>query len=145
MDTHKQLIGDAGEHFAMMQSSLRGFTTDPARRNQETIDFVLHRQGRGLRSVQVKTSRKGASPTRWMLSKKDEKSEPNLFYFFVHCKSGVPQDVSAIVPSRVVSAIITRSHASHLEKGGGDSNIRGIKFSEIPDVYKGKDAWEQLK
>lgn len=152
------LIGAAGEHFVMFELYRRGIMVGQPPQGVADVDLlVLDDSAKVVKSLQVKTTSKGAK-TGWIMKSKHETLvSPRLWYIFVAMELEKP--VCYVIPSKVVAEATKISHSTWLKmttnKGNvhNDSEIRKITnkyWFDLPgfadgwmDKYEGR--WDLLK
>ena len=138
MGENKISTGNAGEYFVAGELERRGFTAAVPMSNTKDFDILsINRESYKQLAIQVKTTR--YKQKVWSLGVKNENIVgDNIMYIFVSLNElDIPE--YHIVPSKVVSETIKKSHQEWLNTPGkrgqkhNDNPMR--KFSDIDDKY----------
>ena len=141
------LAGVSGEYFVAAELSRRGYICSVTLKNTKGIDvLVCNENATKTLGIQVKTNQ--INKTEWLLNEKSEsQNDKTLFYVFVNLKDIDQLPEYYIVPSKIVSNIITINHKKWLRTKGkngqqrNDSNMRKFKDPE----KKFLNRWDLLK
>lgn len=108
--TQKNNIGNAGEYYLAARLSEHNFITTITLGRAERYDILaLSPRGRSVK-ISVKTRQLEKAKT-FILSEKDDKNASNdFFYAFVKLNEFKKEPDVWIIPSRVVCAILKKSH-----------------------------------
>ena len=146
MGENKISTGNAGEYFVAGELERRGFTAAVPMSNTKDFDILsINRESYKQLAIQVKTTR--YKQKVWSLGVKNENIVgDNIMYIFVSLNEF---DIPAyhIVPSKVVSETVKKSHQEWLNTPGkrgqkhNDNPMR--KFSDIDDKYLNR--WDLLE
>jgi len=139
--------GVAGEYFVAAELSRRGYLASITLKNTRGIDILVsNAEATKTIGIQVKTTQ--INKKAWMLNYKAENYyADNLFYVFVNLNGIGKLPEYFIVPSKIVSDYITKSHKDWLNTPGkkgqkhNDSTMR--KFEDKYNRYLNR--WELLK
>ena len=145
MATDKQLIGAAGEHLVLSRLLARELLASQAPRGTRKADILVNPLDGGMpRLIQVKTRAATNETLNWAMTSKSESiSENDLFYCFVHLDLINPSVY--VVPSKLVSEVITKIHSEWLGTPGkngqahNENNFRSIK-NDYGKNYKSVSA-----
>lgn len=146
MGENKISTGNAGEYFVAGELERRGFTAAVPMSNTKDFDILsINRESYKQLAIQVKTTR--YKQKVWSLGVKNENIVgDNIMYIFVSLNElDIPE--YHIVPSKVVSETIKKSHQEWLNTPGkrgqkhNDNPMR--KFSDIDDKYLNR--WDLLE
>ncbi len=140
------LVGVAGEYLVAGELSLRGYIASITLRNSRGIDIIVSSSDSSQSAtLQVKTNSSGKPD--WMLNKKAETfAANNHYYVFVSLAEIGKRPDFYVVPSNVVAAFVTESHAYWLalpKRDGSprkDSSMR--KFLDPEGKYL--EAWHLI-
>ncbi len=141
------LAGVSGEYFVAAELSRRGYICSVTLKNTKGIDvLVCNENATKTLGIQVKTNQ--INKTEWLLNEKSEnQNDKTLFYVFVNLRGIDQLPEYYIVPSKIVSNIITTNHKKWLSTKGkngqkrNDSNMRKFKDPE----KKFLNRWDLLK
>ena len=146
MGENKISTGNAGEYFVAGELERRGFTAAVPMSNTKDFDILsINRESYKQLAIQVKTTR--YKQKVWSLGVKNENIVgDNIMYIFVSLNElDIPE--YHIVPSKVVSETVKKSHQEWLNTPGkrgqkhNDDPMR--KFSDIDDKYLNR--WDLLE
>ncbi len=146
MGENKISTGNAGEYFVAGELERRGFTAAVPMSNTKDFDILsINRESYKQLAIQVKTTR--YKQKVWSLGVKNENIVgDNIMYIFVSLNElDIPE--YHIVPSKVVSETVKKSHQEWLNTPGkrgqkhNDNPMR--KFSDIDDKYLNR--WDLLE
>ena len=146
MGENKISTGNAGEYFVAGELERRGFTAAVPMSNTKDFDILsINRGSYKQLAIQVKTTR--YKQKVWSLGVKNENIVgDNIMYIFVSLNElDIPE--YHIVPSKVVSETVKKSHQEWLNTPGkrgqkhNDNPMR--KFSDIDDKYLNR--WDLLE
>ena len=146
MGENKISTGNAGEYFVAGELERRGFTAAVTMSNTKDFDILsINRESYKQLAIQVKTTR--YKQKVWSLGVKNENIVgDNIMYIFVSLNElDIPE--YHIVPSKVVSETVKKSHQEWLNTPGkrgqkhNDNPMR--KFSDIDDKYLNR--WDLLE
>ena len=146
MGENKISTGKAGEYFVAGELERRGFTAAVPMSNTKDFDILsINRESYKQLAIQVKTTR--YKQKVWSLGVKNENIVgDNIMYIFVSLNElDIPE--YHIVPSKVVSETVKKSHQEWLNTPGkrgqkhNDNPMR--KFSDIDDKYLNR--WDLLE
>ena len=146
MGENKISTGNAGEYFVAGELERRGFTAAVPMSNTKDFDILaINRESYKQIAIQVKTTR--YKQKVWSLGVKNENIVgDNIMYIFVSLNElDIPE--YHIVPSKVVSETVKKSHQEWLNTPGkrgqkhNDNPMR--KFSDIDDKYLNR--WDLLE
>jgi hypothetical protein len=125
-------VGNAGEYYALSLFIRMGFIIGKAPEGTADYDLLVMSKDRlSFKPIQVKTITEGG---HWLLNIKHETIIHNLFYCFIHLTDVLTIPRVFIIPSEVVSHVISMCHKIYLSlpnKSGElhkDSHMRTLKF-----------------
>ena len=134
----KQNVANLGEYFGAYLFSALDYTVTITLGRAEGFDLICVKDKKTV-LINVKTRWR---ETSWPLSDKDEKkASKNFYYLFIQFIDFSKLPNYWIVPSEIISPMITKSHKNYLntpnKKGGKhkDSTLRKVNMSEI-EQYK---------
>lgn len=130
--------GNAGEYFVAGELERHGFTVAVPMSNTKDFDILaISRETLKQFAIQVKTT--SYKQKVWTLSQKNETLVgDNIIYFFVSLNE-LDTPEYHIVPSKIVSKVVTKSHQDWLKALGvkgqphKDNPIR--KFEDKENIY----------
>lgn len=142
-----QLIGAAGEHLVLSRLLTREVLASQAPRGTRKADILVNPLDGGRPVlIQVKTRSTSGGKLSWLMSSKNELlREDDLFYCLVNLDLINPSVY--VVPSKLVSDVITRAHAEWLSTPGKngkkhqDSDTRQLKNDYGPNFETVKPGW----
>ena len=143
----KQLTGAAGEHLVLSRLLTRELLASQAPRGTRKADILVNPLDGGRPVlIQVKTRSARVGKMSWLMSSKNElMSEDDLFYCLVNLEAINPSVY--VVPSKLVSKVITQVHAEWLSTPGKngkkhqDSDTRQLKNDYGPNFKSVKPGW----
>lgn len=103
----KWLVGSCGVFYVSAELSRRGWTAMPTIRNTRGIDIIVSKKDCVV-NIQVKTN--GYGKVKYPMSKSNEEWSDNLYYVFVTLKGKNDRPDFYIVPSKIVSEYISKTH-----------------------------------
>ena len=140
------LAGVAGEYFVAAELSRRGHIASVSLRNTRGIDILATNQ-KASRSITIQCKTNQLARKSWMLNEKSESFiSDDHFYVFVALGGIMERASYHIVPSRVVSEHVSKSHRNWLRTPGRagrkhvDNSMR--IFSDLDGEYLEK--WDLL-
>lgn len=143
-----QNIGNAGEYFMASVLSAYGFTTTLTLGRAEVYDIIaISPKGKTIK-IQVKTS--WAKTKSWRCGEKNENVfAKDFFYAFVSLNEMKETIEYWIVPSKLVSLFIKKSHKRWLrtlgKKGQAHNDNPGRIFSMVIDKYTPNNLKSKIK
>ena len=145
----KQNIGNAGEYYIASRLSAENFIATITLGRAERYDILAVNQNGKTIKLSVK-ARLLEDIDRFLLSKKDENNWADDFYYaFIRLNEFKSMPDFWIVPSKLVSKIISSAHRKWLkgDKKHKDTNMRNfwLKLNTTSRRYYPKDWEKQLK
>ena len=140
------LAGVAGEYFVAAELSRRGHIASVSLRNTRGIDILATNQ-KASRSITIQCKTNQLARKSWMLNEKSESFiSDDHFYVFVALGGIMERASYHIVPSRVVSEHVSKSHRNWLRTPGraGRKHVENSMriFSDLDGEYLEK--WDLL-
>lgn len=140
------LAGISGEYFVAAELSKRNLIASITLRNTRGVD-ILCSDSNSKKSIGIQVKTSHGSNRTWILNQKaEEYYGENLFYVFVNLNDNKKHPDFFIVPSKIVSNTISKSHKKWLKTPGKngrkhkDNPMR--KFHDPEGTYLNK--WDIL-
>ena len=121
------LTGAAGEHYVITQLLRRNYICALAPQGVPNADIIVTDHiGEKLCAIQVKTRSSDGKDKGWHMGEKHETiSAAKLFYCFVDFGASLDAIPACyIVPSKIVSELLTKDHAAWLSTPGKKGRVR---------------------
>ena len=133
----KQNIGNAGKYYIASRLSAQNFTTTITLKKAENFDILsLSENGRSIK-ISVKT-RIDKESSHFTLNKKVEKCyDKDFFYIFVRLYKFEQEPCFWVIPSKIVSKIVTTAHKKWLSTTGKKNQKRNdTNLRKLPIILK---------